>query len=59
MVGVAVGAGRDQLLKALQRERILAIPAGHDVVRFLPPFIVSDRELGAAVDAWGRIPTAS
>ena len=55
MVGVQVGARRDEVLKGLQREGILAIPAGDDVVRFLPPYIVRPEQLGAAAEAFGRV----
>ena len=55
MVGVQVGARRDEFLRGLQREGILAIPAGEDVVRFLPPYIVRPDELDAAAEAFGRV----
>ena len=55
MVGVQVGACRDEVLKGLQREGILAIPAGDDVVRFLPPYIVRPEQLDAAAEAFGRV----
>jgi acetylornithine/succinyldiaminopimelate/putrescine aminotransferase len=55
MVGVQVGARRDEVLKGLQREGILAIPAGEDVVRFLPPYIVWPEQLDAAAEAFGRV----
>jgi acetylornithine/LysW-gamma-L-lysine aminotransferase len=45
MVGVAVGPGRDRVLKSLQERGILAIPAGDDVVRFLPPLTVTETQL--------------
>lgn len=45
MVGVSVPDRRDEVLKSLQREQILAIPAGSDVVRFLPPYVVSEDDL--------------
>jgi acetylornithine/LysW-gamma-L-lysine aminotransferase len=51
MIGMAVGSLRDEILKGLQRERILAIPAGADVVRFLPPYIVTRAEIESAVEA--------
>jgi acetylornithine/succinyldiaminopimelate/putrescine aminotransferase len=54
MVGVAVPDRRDDVLKALQREGILAIPAGSDVVRFLPPYVVCAEDLDRAADALGR-----
>jgi len=45
MIGVAVRDRRDDILKALQRERILAIPSGDAVVRFLPPYLVERADL--------------
>lgn len=42
MIGLQFAEARDGILKALQRERILAIPAGDDVVRFLPPYIIRE-----------------
>jgi len=42
MIGLQVAQSRDGILKSLQRERILAIPAGDDVVRFLPPYIIRE-----------------
>ena len=54
MVGVSVGDRGDAALKALQREGILAIPAGSGVVRFLPPYVVSSDDLLRAADALGR-----
>jgi acetylornithine/LysW-gamma-L-lysine aminotransferase len=47
MAGVAAGPRRDDVLKALQRAGILAIPAGTDVVRFLPPYVVAPDELSS------------
>ncbi len=55
MIGVSVPAPRrDEVLKALQREGILAIPAGPDVVRFLPPYVVSEQDLDRAADTLAR-----
>ena len=55
MVGVAVRSGRDQILKDLQKEGVLAIPAGEDVVRFLPPLIVAAEQLTEAAEALQRV----
>ena len=55
MVGVEVGTRRDEMLKSLQREGILAIPSADDVVRFLPPYIVEPEQLDAAAEAFGRL----
>jgi LysW-gamma-L-lysine/LysW-L-ornithine aminotransferase len=57
MIGVSMPAGRDEALKALQRAGILAIPAGTDVVRFLPPFVVSEAELDRAAEVMGDVAT--
>jgi LysW-gamma-L-lysine/LysW-L-ornithine aminotransferase len=54
MVGAAVGESRDGVLKALQRGGVLAIPAGADVVRFLPPYAVSEEDLGRAAVLLGE-----
>jgi acetylornithine/LysW-gamma-L-lysine aminotransferase len=40
MVGAEVRSRRDEILKKLQDEKILAIPAAKSVVRFLPPYII-------------------
>jgi acetylornithine/LysW-gamma-L-lysine aminotransferase len=40
MVGAEVRSRRDEILKKLQDEKILAIPAAESVVRFLPPYII-------------------
>ncbi|MBM4185981.1 MAG: aspartate aminotransferase family protein [Gemmatimonadetes bacterium] len=53
MIGAAVGPSRDRVLKALQERLVLAIPAGTDVVRFLPPLSVTAEQLATAVEAWG------
>jgi LysW-gamma-L-lysine/LysW-L-ornithine aminotransferase len=54
MVGVATGPRRDDVLKALQRGGVLAIPAGSDVVRFLPPYVVSKQDLERAAVLFGE-----
>jgi acetylornithine/LysW-gamma-L-lysine aminotransferase len=50
MLGLQVAHSRDAVLKALQRERILAIPAGEDVVRFLPPYIIGPEHIERLVE---------
>lgn len=57
MIGVAVRSGRDQLLKNLQEQRVLAIPAGDDVVRFLPALIVEHEQLMEAAQSLVRAVT--
>jgi acetylornithine/LysW-gamma-L-lysine aminotransferase len=55
MVGVAVGDRRDGVLKEMQRRGVLAIPAGSDVVRFLPPFVAPEEDLARAATLFGEI----
>jgi len=66
MIGVEVSGDRDEILRRLQKEHILAIPAGPGVVRFLPPYIVDENHLAVALSAFktalserGSRPTAS
>ena len=55
MIGLQVAQSRDGILKALQRERILAIPAGDDVVRFLPPYIIGPEHIERLVETLRKI----
>lgn len=49
MIGIEVGEWRNNILKALQKEKILAIPAGEGVVRFLPPYIIEKNHVDKVV----------
>jgi len=49
MIGLDVKIDRNNLLKKLQGEKILAIPAGDTVVRFLPPFIVEKKHIDLVI----------
>jgi LysW-gamma-L-lysine/LysW-L-ornithine aminotransferase len=51
MLGVPAGARRDTVLKALQQAGVIAIPAGKDVVRFLPALTAERGHLELALDA--------
>ncbi len=56
MLGLAIKENkRDQLLKLLQKEKILAIPAGEDVVRFLPPYIIKEKHIDIAIEKLKKI----
>jgi len=55
MIGIEVKSKRDQVLKQLQNNHILAIPAGQSVVRFLPPFIIQKEEVDQVVSALAKI----
>ena len=55
MIGVEAGDNRNTLLKKLQEEKIIAIPAGDTVVRFLPPFIVEKKHIDSVVEVLKNI----
>ena len=55
MIGVEAGDNRNVLLKKLQEEKIVAIPAGDTVVRFLPPFIVEKKHIDLVIDTLKNI----
>jgi acetylornithine/LysW-gamma-L-lysine aminotransferase len=55
MIGVEVRERRDDILRALQRRKVLAIPAGGSVVRFLPPYTIGEEHVGRAVEALAAV----
>jgi acetylornithine/LysW-gamma-L-lysine aminotransferase len=55
MLGLEVAEARDDILKALQRERVLAAPAGENVVRFLPPFIFEKDHVDFIINKLRRV----
>jgi len=54
MIGIQVSKDRDRILKALQSNGVLAIPAADNVVRFLPPYIVGKKEIDNAVSIFEK-----
>jgi len=50
ILGMEIRERRDSILKALQNRRILAIPAGENVVRFLPPYIIEKEKIDETVN---------
>ena len=55
MIGVEVRERRDETLRGLQRRRVLAIPAGGNVVRFLPPYTIGEEHVGRAVETLAAV----
>lgn len=51
MIGIDVGEKRNDLLKQLQKEHILAIPAGESTIRFLPAFLIQKKEIDIAIES--------
>jgi acetylornithine/N-succinyldiaminopimelate aminotransferase len=56
LLGVKCGVPNNRMLATLRDEKMLAVTAGDNVVRLLPPLIVSDDEIR---DALGRIRAAA
>lgn len=51
MIGIVVKDKRNQLLKLLQDRQVLVIPAGDDVVRLLPPFVITEADMDRTIQA--------
>ena len=54
MVGLKLKVPLGDMITAVTREHLLAVPAGDNVMRLLPALIVSDDEIGEAVQRIGR-----
>ena len=55
--GIAVaslGYSHPHLVAAARGERLLTIPAGDNVVRLLPPLVITDAEVNEAVERLSR-----
>ncbi|OGK25218.1 hypothetical protein A3C28_04575 [Candidatus Roizmanbacteria bacterium RIFCSPHIGHO2_02_FULL_39_9] len=55
MIGIEVKDKRNDILKALQQEYILTIPAGENVVRLLPPLIIEKKHVDEIVDKLNKV----
>ncbi|MDP4011560.1 MAG: aspartate aminotransferase family protein [Candidatus Roizmanbacteria bacterium] len=55
MIGLEMKDKRNEVLKALQIHTILAIPAGENVVRFLPPFIIQKKHIDEVITVLNTI----
>ena len=55
MIAIQVNRDRDRILKDLQKNGVLAIPAADDVVRFLPPYIINRKQIDNAVGIFQKI----
>ncbi len=49
MLGLELRDSATPALKALQTERIIALPAGSNIVRFLPPYLISEKEVDQTI----------
>lgn len=55
MIGIEVVDKRNKILQSLQKEKILAIPATDNVIRFLPPYIIEKNHVDTVSVAMDRI----
>jgi acetylornithine/succinyldiaminopimelate/putrescine aminotransferase len=55
MLGLEVGGQRDLILKRLQEAGILAVPAGENVVRFLPPYLLTRKLVDEVVKTLQKV----
>ena len=55
LTGIACHATNLDLVKAMEAENVLVIPAADNVVRFIPPLIVQKNEIDEAVAAFDKV----
>jgi len=54
LVGVRAGVPAAELVDALRAEKMIAVAAGDNVVRLLPPLIISEQEIAEGVERLDR-----
>ncbi|HEX5847401.1 MAG TPA: aspartate aminotransferase family protein [Rhodoplanes sp.] len=54
LIGLAAAVPNDKLVAALRAEKLLAVAAGDNVVRLLPPLIVAETEIAEAIERIDR-----
>lgn len=54
MLGCKVKGVNGEVVAACREQGLLTVPAGENVVRFLPPLIISDEQIGDVVDAFDK-----
>jgi len=55
MIGIEVTDKRSEILKLLQENNVLAIPAGEKVIRLLPPLIISKKEIAFFISRFKKV----
>jgi acetylornithine/N-succinyldiaminopimelate aminotransferase len=58
LVGIRTGVPNGELVDALRAEKLLAVAAGDNVVRLLPPLIVEEAEIAEGIARLDRAATA-
>ncbi|MEK9903941.1 MAG: aspartate aminotransferase family protein [Rhodospirillales bacterium] len=59
MLGARVTTPNGEVVAACRKEGLLTVPAGDNVVRFLPPLIISEAEIAEVLGAFDRALKAS
>ncbi len=54
MLGIRSHVPAGDIVAAMNRRHVLTVPAGDNMVRFLPPLVVSDEEVDVALEALDR-----
>jgi acetylornithine/N-succinyldiaminopimelate aminotransferase len=49
LLGLAAAVPNDQLVTALRAEKLLAVAAGDNVVRLLPPLVVEEADIAEGI----------
>lgn len=57
MIGVEVKDKRNEILKKMQENGVLVIPAGEQVVRFLSPYIITKKQVDTVVKIFKKVIT--
>ena len=55
MLGIELQAARKLIIEKLREKGILACSAGYDVVRFVPPLIITNAEVDIVISALDEI----
>ncbi len=55
LIGLRAVVPAGELVDALRAEKMLTVPSGDNVVRLLPPLIVSEQEIGEAIARLDRV----
>ena len=57
MQGLTCTGSNTEMVNALRREKLLCLIAGENVVRFLPPLIITEAQIDDAVTIIDRVAT--
>ncbi len=55
LIGIEIDFPASELVSSLLEHNIITVPAGSDVVRFLPPLIITKRDVDFVIDALDQI----